>query len=433
MRLGWATFTLALAACDPGNAAQGRDRGTAAPNSTVVPLPGSALAEEPADLATASAAVRVESTPRVGASASAGTATPLTGVPAIAPGTRSAAVAIRDEEAEHGGVALDARWEWPHRGAARAEDASDGARRKSALEHKIELAAAGRMTMAFAANALPLPQGSELRVEPERQVVLWPDGKRYRDLSPGTLAALFSERRVDVAPLARATLRKSGAGELLGHVTRIVELESPYGSLRLELAVMREAGAGAPIMCRALAQLGGVIPPATACGDGAEPEVVLAATYGAPDRPSEVATRFVVRAIGVVAREQLSASLTPPLAERVERGLPGPGSAVFLSREELASLRPRSAGTPSRVPVDDPGAALVAKNDSDRLMYLLVGGTPVAYVGPGANLRLHGLRGRHEVAWRSFLGEVQTEPREVDPAGVVRYPEDAPTSAESKP
>ncbi len=437
MRLRWATFALALAACDPGSAAQGPDRGAAAPSSTVVPLPGSPPAEVPADLASASTAVRAQPAPRVGASATVGSLTPLSGASAISPVNRGVADGARDES-EHGGAALDARWEWPPRGSARSEEASDGARRKGALEHTVELAAAGRMRMVFASTALPLGQGSELRVDFERQLILWPNGKRYRELLPGTLAALFSERRADVLPLARATLRKSGAGRLLGRATRVVELESPYGSLQLELAAIREAGAGAPLLCRALAELGGVIPPANACGDGAEPEVALAAIYRSHDHPSEVATRFVVRAVRVVAREQVQPSLAPPEAERVERGLPGPSSAVLLSREELASLRgadvgPRGPGTASSAPAVDSAAALVAKNDGDRLMYLLVDGMPAGYVGPGASLRLQGLRGRHELAWRSFLGEVHTVAREVDAAGAVRYPEDAAVSRGSEP
>ncbi|MSP25617.1 MAG: hypothetical protein EXR75_10710 [Myxococcales bacterium] len=424
MRTAGALLALLIAACD-GNGTHLRGPETKdASSAAVVPWPEAPLADDAPTAQSASSAASAAAiaiaTSRA-AAARAASAVPLPNSSGAAPIARGALTATT-EDLPLSGVVLDARWEWPSPPGARSEDAADASRARRVIDHKIELWAPGQLRWTFASASLPLPLGTEVRVDLERQFLVWPDKKRYRELSPGTLHALFAERRVDVLPLARGTVRDAGRGVLLRRETRKYEVESSFGVVSLEVAVMKEAGLGAQPFCTTLMQLAGVSPTARVCAAGPEPEVALSATFRWHDRPHEVGARFVVTAVAPHAGDEPVFALVPPDATVAQRGVPGPSHATFLSRDELAALRTRGANGSPRPGADESAATVAATNASDRVLYLIIDGAKAAYLGPHEKVLLAGLRGRHEVVWRSFFGDMVSTPLEVESPQSITFP-----------
>jgi len=58
---------------------------------------------------------------------------------------------------------------------------------------------AARLRIVLTSGVFSLPEGTELRLRGDRigAVIVWPDGRSYRPLLPGTLPTLFAERRGD--------------------------------------------------------------------------------------------------------------------------------------------------------------------------------------------------------------------------------------------
>jgi hypothetical protein len=111
----------------------------------------------------------------------------------------------------------------------------------------------------------------------------------------------------------------------------------------------------------------------------------------------------------------------PPSAAFTAAGLPRVAHGIFLSREELGALRSAPIALP---PPRDPGApadGLLASNQADRAMYLLLDGVPVLVVpAHGEQYVIGPPRGRYVVQWRSFLGEKTSPPQVLElPAHLV--------------
>ena len=325
------------------------------------------------------------------------------------------------------GVTLNARWRWSDEPAPAGVPQSNEAAISEAREQTnhavvIQLAAMGRMRMDMASRALPLPKGSAVLARSDRygSLVVWPDGLRYRVVAPGALRTTFGEGRVDVSPLTPGTVEQLGTGEIHGYATRKVRARSALGSVTLEVAAVPEAGAGGPLLCRFLVEIADIEPNNRACQAG---EVVLSAQYswgrGETERPG------IALQIDSVARQtDLSAQRfeVPPRGARyLAAGMPQATQATFFSDSELSSLR-KEASAPPTPP--DPAAlesGLLALNNSDMQMYLLLDGVPVASVAPWKQLHLQGPKlGRYNVQWRSFLGDVVGDSVEKDlPARVI--------------
>ncbi|MBI4954057.1 MAG: hypothetical protein HY908_18685 [Myxococcales bacterium] len=323
--------------------------------------------------------------------------------------------------AEHSlpGIGLEAVWTWPRaaRGAPEVADvnASGIEAALAATERRwhLDVATAGRLRVSFDAPSLPLAQGAELRMREERygSVVLWPGGSQYRVIQAGALRTVLEELRVDAMPLGDGKVTAKAKGILLGYASRTVEVQTPLGTLELELGEVREAGEGGPLLCRLLVELAGADPSSTAC---APFELPLRADYL---WPSGDGARFEVQS--VERREALEAegfAMPPEGARRMRSGLPEPDEPI-LPNAVLRALRAGDATSPE--------GPTTAANRTDRAAYVLVDGVPVGLVAPGRERRLGVLRaGHYRVQWRSFLGrDVEPEVELALPGRIVREPE----------
>jgi hypothetical protein len=328
------------------------------------------------------------------------------------------------------GVTLAATWRGrdvpsPLAGPLVDETAVASARALTTGGWRIHIADDGHLRVQLMARAQPLPESSVLLSRWDRYgtLLVWPDASLYRVVVAGALRAVLAERRADVSPLAPGRPQVLGEGERLGLPTRRVELRSPIGGVRLELAELPEAGLGGPLLCRMLVELAAIDPATTAC---AEAEVPLTAEYswgtGEGAVPPVV---FEITALSKHGDLSLETSFAIPDGALYTRsGLPGENRGAFFAAEELAAFRRGAAPGPGE------GELSLAVNRSDLLMYVLLDGVPVAAVEPWRETLVPGLvRGKYVVQWRSFFGEVIGEPAERDLPGrlVHGQPEAAET------
>lgn len=288
---------------------------------------------------------------------------------------------------------------------------------KTEFAVSIDLANVGRMRFAFSSASFPLPAHTELRSRTSfyGHVLVWPDGNSYRALAPGSLRAMFAERRADVAPLMRAKVTSSGTGNLLGHKTVRSEVETSLGTLALEQASVSGASGG-ELLCRLLVEVVGAEPTTDACRADRIP---LAAQYrwATSGKISFLATSLTER------KDILYGFLNVPPsgATFVPGELPPSASGVFLSRDDLAKFRSRPVrtGTPG---TRAPGEGLTAENLTSSLAYVLIDGVPVAWLRPKQQQYIIGPpAGRYVVSFRDFLGTSTPPPVPTDLPAFVAF------------
>jgi hypothetical protein len=268
------------------------------------------------------------------------------------------------------------------------------------LNVTVDLGNVARMRLAFDSATFPLPANAELRAHLAYygHVLVWPDGSAYRVLSPGSLRAMFAERRADVSPLLRAKVTPGDNGSLLDHKTQRTTLETSLGSLVLEQAVV-PGNAGGALLCRFLVELVGADPSTEVCRTERVP---LAAHYrwASSGSFSFVATSFVER-----KELPIGYLYVPPAGATFSPGqLPPTTSGVFLNRDTLTKFRTHAVhvAPPS---ARAPGEGVTAVNHTNTLQYLLLDGVPIAWVRPRSQQYVIGPpTGRYSVAWRDFFG-----------------------------
>lgn len=293
------------------------------------------------------------------------------------------------------------------------EVATTAVREKSAegaLKVTIDLAASGRLRLAFEAAGFSVPPHSELRARAGYygHVLVWPGGEAYRNVQPGALRALFEEARLDVSPLLRSKLGSGAAGSRLGRKTVASTVETSLGVLSLEQAVMPQASGG-DLLCRLLAELVGAEPSTEACR---QDRIPFAAHYRWTGGGS---LGFTASALAE-RKDLLPATLAmPPDGARFLPGeLPLAKLGALLGPEALAELRTRPAGTAST-------AETTFHNQTSVLQYLLLDGVPVAGARPRARVSIPGVvRGRYTVLWRDFFGTATGIPELLDLPAALR-------------
>lgn len=307
---------------------------------------------------------------------------------------------------DNSGLTLEAEWRWPDVQPAPGADASPeaykAARDKTSFRSKIDLAPAGRMRLLLSSGSFPLPTNTELRARSDSlgHILVWPDGSKYRVLPPGTLRAMFSERRTDVTPLVAPRVRAQDSGNLLGHPTIKRSISTPTGELLLELASVPGAGAAGDLLCRLLLELIAAAPDVPVCEDGGIP---LRAEFKWPGGGS-----FAFDATGLLRRQDLATGdlYFPPAAAQFTRELPPQASGVLLSQTDLAELRRRAVPGKEPSPPGAPGEGLLLVNRTDALRYVLLDGVPIAWVRPQREQYVLGPRaGRYVLGFRDFLGQ----------------------------
>lgn len=317
------------------------------------------------------------------------------------------------------GVTLDAAWHWadvpaPPSAPEVDKDALKAARAKTTLDVAVDLAAAGRMRFDFVGAAFPVPPHVSLRARSDRygNILVWPNDQKYRIMQPGTLRALFAERRADVVPLVVGKLKDLGKGRLLEMATERTRISTQTGNITLEQARLPGIGTSGELLCRLLVELVAVEPASNVCVPALTP---LKAELTWPDHGH---VSFEVRTITRRQDLPFGELFVPPAdADLTVDTLPPQTSGVFLTRDDIAKFRTHDVRSPDPPPAGAPGEGLLAANHTDTLRYVLLDGVPVAWVKPHSQQYIIGPRpGSYVVSWRDFFGS------EIDPPKTLNLP-----------
>lgn len=283
-----------------------------------------------------------------------------------------------------------------------------GASRPGLFPVEIEFASHGRMRLTLDSEFMPLPRGTEFRSRVDRygHVLVWPGQATYRVLAPGTVRALFEERRADVGPLLDATIEERGKGRFLGVATHKEEVKNPMATLMLEQARLAGVGNAGQLLCRFLLELVLAKPDSPAC---LADHLPLRAEYTWENGGQ---LTFAVSLVTEKVEIQLGQFLTPPRrATFSHRELPPPRELLLVSESEVAAMSP----DPKAKPLDSPRAkeaskappknGLLLENRLDSPRFLLVNDEFIAWMPPGSKLHLKQLKaGAYSLISRDFLG-----------------------------
>ncbi|HQY61815.1 MAG: hypothetical protein IPF92_08460 [Myxococcales bacterium] len=282
----------------------------------------------------------------------------------------------------------------------------DLAKRRVERRARVELSQT-RMRLQPEGQGFVFPRDLELRARADRLGHIAVLGTRYRALAPGTLRALFADRRLDVGPLDQAEVSSKGEGpRRLGARTRRVEITARSAIVTLDLAHVADVGEGGVLLCRFLLDLANALPRTPAC---ALEDVPLYAEF----RWSTQGTLIIEASSFARRPDVLSSSLLapPPLTAPSGELFPRERAGRMLSPQELRALR---HGDPTS------NATLDLSNPTTGLSVVWLDGLPVAWVGAYGQLALDGLApGRYQVAWRSALGDTASTSEAVAAPGAA--------------
>jgi hypothetical protein len=309
------------------------------------------------------------------------------------------------------GVSLLGEWRWNDPGGppARPEVNGDGIaalKKQLALRWTILASESGRLRIRFDSRAFPVPAGSELRARAEHlgHVFVFPSGLEYRLALPGSLRALFSDRRLDVIPLVLATEPKARVAQpnRFSQPVERAEIPNRIGTLTIDFAHVPEAGNGALLLCRTLLELAAIDPRGEIC---AREWLPVRAHFTWQAGPGLV---FEITELRKRTDLPLAELLVPPAGSALrDAALPAAPTGLLVSREEAATFRTRAIETPQpQLGSGAPAEGLWLRNGTDVVRYALVDGVPVAFVLPGTEQAVTGfLRGRYNVQWRTFFAD----------------------------
>jgi hypothetical protein len=270
-----------------------------------------------------------------------------------------------------------------------------------------------RARFVLTGGSFVLPQGTELRARLDRygHLLLWPGEDTYRVAEPGSLRALFGERRLDVAPVSRADVLDGGEGpRRLNLRTRRTEVSTRAAKATLEVATLHDVDDGGALVCRMLLDLMSASPSTAACEND---ELPLHAELRWTTQGS-----LTFDVTSIVHRSDLAAQdLETPPATLAFAPSPPPDSPaeMLVPRSELAAFRTAPVEIPPAPPRErQDSAGLTLLNSTDQLRVVWIDGVPAAWVAPGARFVLPSLlHGRYVVQWRTFLGDAWDPPTTV--------------------
>lgn len=310
------------------------------------------------------------------------------------------------EASEAPGARLEAHFTWQPRSTGRGDPRS-----KFAL--RIDLSSLGRMRLVIDSDRMPLSKGTELRARLDRygHVLVWPDDGGYRVLAPGTLRSIFEELRADVSPLQVAKTQRTSGGKLLGLPVNVDTIQTAMGTLVLEQAQVGDLGESGVLLCRLLSELVLATPDNSACRRDWVP---LKAEFGWVESGR---FGFLVSSLERVVDLKTSELLIPPEKGGFRnRQLPNKPPSTWIDEagqrrlDPGARVRPMPADIPpDRAPIPTKGLVLVNHHETPR--YILINGDLTAWLAPGAEIALNGLRpGSYNVLARDFLGIEPEQP-----------------------
>lgn len=282
----------------------------------------------------------------------------------------------------------------------------------------IELSVGGRLRVVFDSDAFVVPSGTELRARDDYygHLLVFNAGQSYASVAPGTLRALLTEHRADAAPITKPKIAEVGAGHVLGVATLKRELVTPLGRLVMEQGNVAQAGAGARLLCRMLAEF-----------IAADPRNAVCSRRDLPLRAELFSSGGGHLAFEVTKLERdpeldATALLAPPAEASFAAGeLPGHVSPIVPRPERLRELRTRAAARTEKPDASAPKHGLLIQNRSENLRYVLLDGVVLARILPRRELHVEGLLpGKYALASLDFLGDDATPLRTVElPARVA--------------
>jgi hypothetical protein len=285
-------------------------------------------------------------------------------------------------------------------------DASNRLRESLAFQLMLELSPQGRLRGVLGSDAFVLPRGSELRSRLEYlgHVLLWDSGKQYTLLPAGTLRAVLTEHRADIAPLLEPRITSAGSGRVLGIPTERSELTTPLGRLLLDQAAVAGAGSSGMLVCRLLGELITAEPTHGGCSRAKVPLRAEVFSAGGGHLLFEVQ-----RIEHDQALEEASLTTTPAGAALVKGQLPPSGPPIVLPNPKLAELRVRATPREEKPEPSAPRAGLLLQNKSESLRYVLLDGVTVARIAPRAEVLVDGLlAGKYGLVTLDFMGDDPT-------------------------
>jgi hypothetical protein len=219
-------------------------------------------------------------------------------------------------------------------------------------------------------------------------------------LAPGSLRALFGERRADVAPLSPADVSVKGDGPMrLGYRTRKAEVQSRAGKGMFEIVRLPELGDGGALFVRALLDL-----------MNAPPQVNVVDTDELPVHAElHWSTRGALffEVTQITKRIDLAATTmaVPPSGAAFATGaLPPVAGELRVEQKDLSSLHTGA--------IDATASSLALVNAHDTPRFAWIDGAPIAWVAPEGRLDLSPLqRGRYILEWRTFLDDSGDAPK----------------------
>lgn len=302
-----------------------------------------------------------------------------------------------------------------------------------------------RMSLNWRTHTSWLPRGTELRMRADRlgTVVIWPDGRSYRQAPVGSLFALLSDRRVDRLPPVESTLEELTVEQRGNRKWRRVEVSTSLGTAQLESVLLPELPYAAPLLCAFLAELMRVEARPELCAEGYLP-LALSVEWKNGGH-----FKFEVTEYDSKLNLELGRFRIPPALPIYKRGELPPSEGLFLTLEQQAEKlaikleRESFAPTPESPPAPDgavlpptettlppqPPDELELHNATDRPLILILDRLPVQFLGAGKTLSLRVRRESMRVAASDFFGQAQFDKGVVGIPQRVRFGEAAPASA----
>lgn len=289
-----------------------------------------------------------------------------------------------------------------------------------------------RMSLIWRTPTSWLPVGTELRKRADRlgTVVIWPDGRSYRQAPVGSLFALLSDRRVDRLPAVDSTIEEVTLEQRGTQEWRKVNLSTPLGTAKMESVRMADLPYAAPLLCHFLAELLRVQARPELCAEGYLP-LVLSVAWKEGGH-----FRFEVTEYDNQRNLVLESFRIPPALPIYKRGELPPSDGLVLSPQQQAQLLSRKLDKASFAPTPElppapataspaptelplppqPPDELELENATNRPLLIILDRLPVQFLSPGKTLSLRVGRESLRVAASDFFGQVQFD------RGVVGIP-----------
>lgn len=425
----WALLGWLMCACANAGNSEPAPEQRRSPNANVMPTPLAERSERlPRPEPTAGGALGGAASSEQGRATPNVPELPPTPLSALQPPEADRDLLVKAKDSQW--LVLQALWRWPAPSPDGLEPEADlavieEANRALSPQIKIELHPSGRMRWQWLSKGFPLPQDSTLLARHANygHLLVWPDGSRYRVLTPGVLRAALGERRVDVTPLVLGKYKLLREGKRLGFVTEISELQTAHGSLVLEQIQSEEVGRAGALICRTLVELIAASPTTPACAGGLLP------LYAELHLANGGRCAWEVTTLTPKAEGPLRAFMPPRGATFQASGLPAV-HGVLLDDAFQQRLHHRDRGE-----AQSKQTGLVLHNPTPQLAYLQLDRVRIAMLAPHGKSHLSGLRpGRYRTSWHGFFGSVLQEPRTIDvPGDSASAPLPQPDAGIAKP